>query len=82
MVSRCVCHKATFAEIKQKMEEHGLKSFEEGLAREWYGTNCGMCHDYIRKMLITGETSFRAGDIYIDSNHGKSCESGNRSATL
>jgi bacterioferritin-associated ferredoxin len=68
MVTRCVCHKATLSEIKQKMLENGLKTFEEGLAREWYGTNCGMCHDYIRKMLITGQTSFRAGDVMIDSN--------------
>jgi bacterioferritin-associated ferredoxin len=82
MVTRCVCHKISFDEIKLKMEESGVRSFEDGLAKGWYGSSCGMCHDYIRKMISTGQTSFRAGDIYIENRSGQNSNSVNKPAIL
>lgn len=53
-VTRCVCTGYTFAELKQS----GLRSIEAIEDEFGCGTHCGLCRDYIVRMLATGETSF------------------------
>ncbi len=58
-VDRCICHQISFSEIKRISEERGLQSVEELRVEKVCSTNCKLCEPYIRKMLETGETSFK-----------------------
>jgi len=60
-VSRCVCFDTTFVELKAA----GIKSLEEAGSRFGCGTKCGLCRQYILKMLETGETDF---DVIYDES--------------
>lgn len=53
-VTRCVCTRRTFAELKAS----GLKTCEEIAAEFGSGGECGLCRVYIQRMLDTGETEF------------------------
>ena len=61
IVTRCICHNRTFAEIKDLMKQHDVTTFEEVLAREWCGGNCGLCRPYVAQMIQSGDTSFPIG---------------------
>ncbi|RYG88624.1 (2Fe-2S)-binding protein [bacterium] len=53
-IVRCVCTDITFAELK----ESGLGT-AEAIAEEFgAGAQCGLCREYIEKMLRTGKTEF------------------------
>jgi len=55
-VTRCICHDVTFAELLKRRARTG-EGFEELSARTGAGTSCGMCREYIRASLATGEVS-------------------------
>lgn len=55
MVSRCICHDISFAELK-KLAEAGARDLEALSRQTGCGTGCGMCIPYIRVMLATGQT--------------------------
>ena len=57
-IDRCVCVNVTFAEMREVSRAEGLGL--DGLERR-YGCcrGCGLCSPYVRRMLRTGETSFR-----------------------
>jgi bacterioferritin-associated ferredoxin len=55
MVTRCVCHAITFAELHALAQRIGPDL--PALARlTGCGTSCGLCVPYIRLMLETGRT--------------------------
>ncbi|MCH8567354.1 MAG: (2Fe-2S)-binding protein [Balneolales bacterium] len=66
-VKMCVCHKKKFAQIKEICDKEGLKTLDDIIHSDVAAKGCGMCHPYIEKMLITGETCFIPGDVYINS---------------
>lgn len=66
MVKMCVCHRITFEEINQQAKNRDLLSTEDLIREKICGTGCGMCHPYINKMMVTGQTMFVPGDVYIE----------------
>ncbi len=67
-VKRCVCHKKTFCEILDIASEMNFTTYAQLLENKICGMGCGMCHPYLNKMMVTGETEFYPGDVYIDSD--------------
>ncbi|MBY0262357.1 MAG: (2Fe-2S)-binding protein [Phycisphaerales bacterium] len=57
-VSRCVCHRLPFEDLKARAAARSL-SFEQLKQETRCASGCGMCEPYVRLMLVTGETSFR-----------------------
>lgn len=64
-VTKCVCKRVTFAEVKVIAAEKELQTLEALMEEKICGTGCGMCRLYIKKMLITGEVEFSPGDYFI-----------------
>ncbi len=62
-VTRCVCHKRKFSELKQIAFVKKIKSVEGFQQLRLAGCGCGICRPYISKMLRTGETAFVPGDV-------------------
>lgn len=65
MVKMCVCHRTSFEQIYEEAHKRNLLSTEELIKAKVCGTGCGMCHPYINKMMVTGQTMFVPGDVYI-----------------
>jgi bacterioferritin-associated ferredoxin len=68
-VTKCVCKKISFEEIKQYCDEHGISEIEPLREQEICSTNCRMCDPYIRVMFETGETEFTPG-AYLKNRAG------------
>lgn len=61
-VDRCVCMSLTFAQLKEIAQRSSLDL--QGLKRETLCcSGCGLCAPYIARMLRTGETEFRVGNM-------------------
>ncbi len=58
-INRCVCFNVLFSDLKKS----GLNSISEIKKEFKCCTKCKMCEKYIRKMLITGETSFSPKNV-------------------
>jgi bacterioferritin-associated ferredoxin len=56
LVTQCLCHVFTFAQLKVLADTNGLRSVEEITALTGCGSGCGLCRPYIARMLETGET--------------------------
>ena len=63
-VNRCVCTGQAFAELKLRAEALGL-DFDALREQTGCAERCGLCEPYVRAMLRTGRTSFRALDPAI-----------------
>jgi bacterioferritin-associated ferredoxin len=57
-VDRCVCHRVTFATLKELAASTG-GGFDVLSRATGCSTSCGMCKPYVLMMLRTGRTSFR-----------------------
>jgi bacterioferritin-associated ferredoxin len=57
-VTKCVCYNKTFAEMKARMDEKNLTTFDDLKNELCFGENCKICVPYVRKMIQTGETAF------------------------
>ena len=57
-VSRCVCHRLPFEDLKARAAARSL-TFDALKKETRCASGCGMCEPYVRLMLVTGETSFR-----------------------
>ena len=57
-VNHCVCFETTFAELKKLAEDEDEPTIETLQRHHPFGTNCGLCVPYVRRMLRTGETVF------------------------
>lgn len=67
-VKMCVCHRKTFEQIYEIAKERGIIKSETLIKEGICGGGCGMCHPYLNKMMVTGETSFAPGDLYIQTD--------------
>lgn len=56
-VTRCICQKITFDQLKAHVDQSGV-GLEELQQETGCGLICGLCTPYISRMLETGETSF------------------------
>ena len=66
-VTRCVCHRVTFEELRDYARETG-KNLDDLIAEKKCCGGCQMCRPYVEKMMHTGETAFRPGDFYINDD--------------
>jgi bacterioferritin-associated ferredoxin len=58
LVSMCVCRSLPFAQLLPRARASGWDLAD--LIRETgCGSACGLCRPYLRRMLATGETTFR-----------------------
>ena len=57
LVDRCICHTVTFAQL-WALVQSGTTTLDELSAKTGCCTGCGLCHDYVRLMLLTGKTAF------------------------
>lgn len=65
-VIKCVCHKITFAELKEIAERENIGTAQELIEADYCSNGCTMCQPYVEKMMATGETAFYPGDVYYD----------------
>ena len=56
-IDRCYCEQKSFAELYATARRERL-DIRMLAAREGCGTHCGWCVAYLRRCLITGETTF------------------------
>ncbi|SMO75674.1 hypothetical protein [Gracilimonas mengyeensis] len=63
-VTRCICHKRNFEEIKEFAEQQSFSSVEELQAEQFCSCGCGLCIPYIEMMFETGRTEFEPGEYY------------------
>jgi bacterioferritin-associated ferredoxin len=57
-IDRCYCFQQTFERLAAVAGETGAQSVEELQRHVEFGTNCRLCHPYVRRMLRTGRTVF------------------------
>lgn len=65
-VDRCVCRSTSFARLKQTADRSNSTTVEELHEHAAFGTECGTCLPYVRRMLRTGETVF--GEIITEAD--------------
>jgi len=65
LVSKCVCKRITFKELKDLAEEKGVVSLDQIIVEKLACSGCGMCKPYVAKMLVTGEVEFKPGDYHL-----------------
>lgn len=65
-VDRCVCRSTSFARLKQAADRSSCTTVEELHEHADFGTECGTCLPYVRRMLRTGETVF--GEIITEQD--------------
>jgi len=63
-IDRCVCHKVTFAEVRDWCTKHPCAGLEEVQREFGCSTGCGLCEPYVRRMMRTGQVVFT--EIVID----------------
>lgn len=68
-VKMCVCHRKKFDLILELARQQECETVEDIQDKDIACKGCGMCHPYVQKMLVTGETRFIPGDVYINSKH-------------
>jgi bacterioferritin-associated ferredoxin len=64
LVSKCICHKKDFSEVKDYAEANNYSSIKELQADNFCSNSCGLCIPYIELMFKTGETEFEPGAYY------------------
>jgi NAD(P)H-nitrite reductase large subunit len=64
LVSKCICHKRDFTEVKEYAEANDYATVEELQADDFCSCSCGLCIPYIHLMFKTGETEFEPGAYY------------------
>lgn len=57
-VDRCVCFRRPFVDLLEIAKKTGAQTLEELQEETEFGMACRLCNPYVRRMLITGETSF------------------------
>ncbi len=58
-VTRCVCYRTTFRELRSLARSQGWSTVAEITTNTGCGAGCGGCRPYLQAMLTSGFTSFR-----------------------
>ena len=62
MITSCICFKKSFKQILKIADDNSFKYLSQ-IQKEFNICNkCRLCNPYIRRMLITRETTFNAND--------------------
>ena len=73
-IDRCVCCERPFAELHAEARRHGIVDVETLQRHMAFGTGCGLCVPYVKRMLRTGEVVFH--EIVTDEEEASRHESG------
>lgn len=65
-IDRCVCFHTPFSDLQALADKTGRTSIEALQAIHPFGSNCGLCMPYVRRMLASGETVFH--EIVTDAD--------------
>ena len=57
-INLCVCRNVRFSELLSAARRNGW-ALEDLVRSTGCGAGCGLCRPYLRRMLETGETTFR-----------------------
>ena len=57
-INLCVCRNIRFSELLLQARRNGW-ALEDIVRNTGCGAGCGLCRPYLRRMLETGETTFR-----------------------
>ena len=57
-INLCVCRNLGFGDILSLARRHGW-NLDDVMGNTGCGAGCGLCRPYLRRMLETGETTFR-----------------------
>ncbi|MEP7326795.1 MAG: (2Fe-2S)-binding protein [Gemmatimonadota bacterium] len=57
-INLCVCRNVRFEDVLSQARRNGW-SLEDIMLNTGCGAGCGLCRPYLRRMLATGETTFR-----------------------
>lgn len=57
-IDRCYCFQVPFARLKETADAHDLDTVAGLQEHVTFGTNCGLCRPYVRRMLRTGTVTF------------------------
>lgn len=57
-INLCVCRNVPFSDLLSDARRQGW-SLEDLMRLTGCGAGCGLCRPYLRRMLKTGETTFR-----------------------
>lgn len=68
-VTKCICHKNSFAMLKEYAEKHDINSVEILQENNMCSRGCRMCKPYVEVMLKTGQTEFQPGEPYRRSSN-------------
>lgn len=58
-IDRCYCYEKSFAELKEVADNTESATIAQLQEHVTFGENCQLCHPYVRRMLDTGQTTFR-----------------------
>lgn len=61
-VTKCICHKRTFEEIKGYALKNGYTRVEQLQKDKICSCSCGLCIPYVEITLATGQTEFQPGE--------------------
>lgn len=76
-VNRCVCANLTFTALKKTARTNNL-DFEALRERTGCCRTCSMCEPYVRRMLVTGRTSFETDIAHATNATATSRDPGSR----
>lgn len=57
-INRCLCFQVTFQELSEIAKRDNISTLTELQAIVDFGKKCRLCHAYVKRMLVTGETVF------------------------
>ena len=57
-VDRCFCFGRPFTELYEIAQKTKATTLEQLQEETEFGMACRLCNPYVRRMLVTGETSF------------------------
>jgi len=57
-INLCVCRSIRFSDLLPDARRNGW-TLEDIISQTGCGAGCGLCRPYLRRMLETGETTFR-----------------------
>jgi NAD(P)H-nitrite reductase large subunit len=63
-VTKCICYKRSFQEVKAYAKEQNLNTVEELQERDYCSNSCGLCAPYVEVTLETGQTEFTPGEPF------------------
>lgn len=69
-VTKCICYKRTFEEVKQFAEENNISSVKELQDINYCSNSCRLCAPYVEVVLETGQTEFTPGEPYRNKKTG------------